>query len=69
MATIFSGRYTTQSNEPFAAVFLIGIRLNRFFQMPRLGLLRAFELFPVTGRLDSARSRMNKSETDSVQEP
>jgi len=34
--------------------------------MPRFCRLHAFEHVPVTGRLDSARSRMNKPEADSV---
>ena len=32
MATIFSGRYTAQSGEPFV-VFLIGMRINRVFAL------------------------------------
>ena len=34
--------------------------------MPRFGLLRAFEALPVTGRLDNARSRMGRPEADSI---
>jgi hypothetical protein len=32
MAPIFPGRYTAQSEEPFV-VFLIGMRVNRFFKL------------------------------------
>jgi hypothetical protein len=34
MATIFPGRYTAQSSEPFV-VFLIGMRINRVFALRR----------------------------------
>jgi len=34
MATIFPGRYTARSDEPFV-VFLIGMRVNRFLQFSK----------------------------------